>query len=487
MTLIKSILLGSAAGIVAAAAAQAADLPTKKAAPAEYVKICNVGGMAGWLLPGSDTCFKISGYVTSQVEAGNLQQGYEWGFAPGLSAGTPPHSPAGTPVTLQQPTALSPTKAGFKPGAASVVFGAPNSERDSFGWTARLNLTVDARQDTAYGVLRGYAEAQFENGNGFDNTGNGAYINRAYVQWAGITAGKANSFFSFFGGGTAWANIFSPDQQGFNQPDVLAYTATFGGGFSATLALQSPGENGYSGGGSNSFAYGNTSFLGMEAPDFVGVLRVDQSWGAAQVSGIAHQVRVVDASIPVPYAQNTWGWGILGGVKFNLPALGPGDNVQLQGVWTRNALWDSGIPDGMWGENGAVNGNGLPMVVADTWSNGNGTWGTPTAWSIGGFFEHHFSPQFSVGPEAGYAQLHWGGVLGNVIPANSYSWIVGGAAHWDPVAHLDFEFELLYQSTHQSTPAGLTSNVANGIAFGPSSFPNNANGFAGRFEITRDF
>ena len=42
MTLMKSILLGSAAGIVAVAGAQAADLPTKKAAPAEYVKICNV-------------------------------------------------------------------------------------------------------------------------------------------------------------------------------------------------------------------------------------------------------------------------------------------------------------------------------------------------------------------------------------------------------------------------------------------------------------
>jgi hypothetical protein len=178
MTLIKSILLGSAAGIVAAAAAQAADLPTKKAAPAEYVKICNVGGMAGWLLPGSDTCFKISGYVTSQVEAGNLQQGYEWGFAPGLSPGAPPNSPAGTAVTLQKPTVFSPTTPGFKPGAASVVFGAPSVARNLFGWTARLNLTVDARQDTAYGVLRGYAEAQFENGNGFDNTGPGGYINR---------------------------------------------------------------------------------------------------------------------------------------------------------------------------------------------------------------------------------------------------------------------------------------------------------------------
>ena len=52
MTLIKSILMGLAAGIVAVASAQAADLPTKKAAPVEYVKVCNVGGITGWTLPG---------------------------------------------------------------------------------------------------------------------------------------------------------------------------------------------------------------------------------------------------------------------------------------------------------------------------------------------------------------------------------------------------------------------------------------------------
>ena len=93
---------------------------------------------------------------------------------------------------------------------------------------------------------------QFENGNGFDNTGTGAYINLAYVTWAGITAGKAPSFFSFTGGGAGWANFFSPDQQGFNQPDVLAYTASFGGGFSATLGpAERRAGTACSGGGTN--------------------------------------------------------------------------------------------------------------------------------------------------------------------------------------------------------------------------------------------
>ena len=79
MTLIKSLLLGSAAGIVAVASAQAADLPTRKAAPVEYVRVCNVGGITGWTLPGSDTCVKLSGYITAQFEGGNLNTQYNYG------------------------------------------------------------------------------------------------------------------------------------------------------------------------------------------------------------------------------------------------------------------------------------------------------------------------------------------------------------------------------------------------------------------------
>lgn len=41
MTLAKSLLLGSAAGLMAVAGAHAADLPMKKAAPVEYVRVCS--------------------------------------------------------------------------------------------------------------------------------------------------------------------------------------------------------------------------------------------------------------------------------------------------------------------------------------------------------------------------------------------------------------------------------------------------------------
>jgi hypothetical protein len=44
MKVVKSLLLGSAAGLLTVAGAQAADLPTRKAAPVEYVRICDAYG-----------------------------------------------------------------------------------------------------------------------------------------------------------------------------------------------------------------------------------------------------------------------------------------------------------------------------------------------------------------------------------------------------------------------------------------------------------
>ena len=72
MKMVKGLLLGSAAGIVAVAGAQAADLPVK-AKPVEYVRVCSLYGAGFWYVPGTDTCLKIGSYIREQVEynAGN--------------------------------------------------------------------------------------------------------------------------------------------------------------------------------------------------------------------------------------------------------------------------------------------------------------------------------------------------------------------------------------------------------------------------------
>ena len=68
MTLFKSLLLGTAAGIVAIASAQAADLPSKKAAPATYVKICDAYGAGFFYIPGTETCVKLGGYTRYELQ-----------------------------------------------------------------------------------------------------------------------------------------------------------------------------------------------------------------------------------------------------------------------------------------------------------------------------------------------------------------------------------------------------------------------------------
>ena len=62
----KSLFLSSAAGIVAVAGAQAADLPAK-AKPVEYVKVCSLYGVGFWYVPGTDTCLKIGSFIREQV------------------------------------------------------------------------------------------------------------------------------------------------------------------------------------------------------------------------------------------------------------------------------------------------------------------------------------------------------------------------------------------------------------------------------------
>ncbi len=84
MNMIKSLILGSAAGLVAMSGAQAADLPVKAKA-VEYVKVCSLYGAGFYYIPGTDTCIKLGGYLrvdmgvnTNGVFTGNYSAGPGW-------------------------------------------------------------------------------------------------------------------------------------------------------------------------------------------------------------------------------------------------------------------------------------------------------------------------------------------------------------------------------------------------------------------------
>ncbi len=536
MTLIKSILLGSAAGIVAVASAQAADLPTRKAAPVEqYVKICNVGGITGWTMPGSDTCMKVSGYMTAQFTGGNLNDQYNWASYSSVANAVALSNPA-LAAQLNTLAAVSNQSTQRVLLAASASQGNSTFYRHETGWSARAALQFDFASNTAYGPLLAHIGIQDDMGNGFDSLtpaspANITYCDQCYLTWAGITAGKAASFYSFVGGGDNWANFFSPDQKGFNEPMLLAYTMSFGGGFTATIAAQSPGANGQSGQGT-AIAGPNLTYGGQRWPDIVGQLHVKQGWGEAQLSGVLHNVNVANqvyagANGVVPdlggtggcgvgafvtncnYQKTQTGWGIDAGVKINLPSFGVGDDFLVTGSYTQNAVLYSGLLDGMWGENGQTNGNGQPMYLADAYFNPlTNQWSKPTAWSVSALFEHHFTPQFYVDLEGSYGGLKWSNMGGGCyllgfgcglaqavqgpLSPSATSWIIGTDIGWNPVTNLNFDLELMYQSTQQDRPSGFLGTVYNaggpgGAFFAPGDWKGNSSGFAGRFRITRYF
>ena len=137
MKMVKSLILGSAAGLIAMSGAQAADLPVKAKA-VEYVRICSLYGAGFWYIPGTDTCMKIGGYVRVDTT-----------FNGGV---------------YDQP-------------AWSGDIGQHNRYTDYFASRSRMAITVDTRTATEYGVVRTFGQADFQFTTLGNNTTNPNTIN----------------------------------------------------------------------------------------------------------------------------------------------------------------------------------------------------------------------------------------------------------------------------------------------------------------------
>jgi opacity protein-like surface antigen len=67
---IKSLLLGSAAALVAVSGARAADAVMAEPEAVEYVRVCDAYGAGYFYIPGTETCLKIGGYVRYDMRFG---------------------------------------------------------------------------------------------------------------------------------------------------------------------------------------------------------------------------------------------------------------------------------------------------------------------------------------------------------------------------------------------------------------------------------
>src|SRR5262245_48211556 len=149
MKMVKSLLLGTAAGLVTVATAQAADMPVK-AKPVLYVKICTLYGDGFYYIPGTNTCLKLGGYVRVQVE-------YNGGGG-GVVDGT-----------LSQVT--------------QALYN--RSQTNDVDYRVRGVLSLDVRDQTEYGTLRSYFRIGMEQTTPAQGIAANPFWDRAFIQWAG--------------------------------------------------------------------------------------------------------------------------------------------------------------------------------------------------------------------------------------------------------------------------------------------------------------
>jgi Porin subfamily len=469
MKLTKSLLLGSAAAVVAVSAGYAADLPSKKAAPASYVKICDAYGAGFFYIPGTDTCVKLGGYVRVEAQ-----------YVPGSNV--------------------------YSMKDGSVVQLGIN--QDSTGLEERGRIDVDARTQSAWGTVQTAVSLRGTNASGlrvgsysstgvvYNNTGLGsisqsAYgipatsqanltMEKAFIRFAGITAGVAPENYgmmpSFNYNGNPWTGYPNGMPQ-------LAYTATFGGGWSATLALED-------------VKAGNYAQIVADTPStqisYVGNIRLDQTWGfaaihAALVTNSWYSTDPVKlgtsgfASTSGKYTTATYtapdyipdpgvasistkqGYAFGATTKINLPMIASGDALWLTANYANGnigQLLSNGNLMNLSSSSGGRVLGGLFSAYTNTVPTAGGSGGATstsntTGWNVAGELTHYWAPQWRSNVSAGYVDLK--------SPNSAYIYMgesklteLMGSLIWSPVKDFDIGVEVQY--LHLST--GFNSNSA---------------------------
>jgi hypothetical protein len=545
-------LLASAAGIATVATAQAADLPTRKAAPVEYVRVCDAYGAGFFYIPGTDTCLKVGGLVLAQMR---------------IQGGNPEYSlngPTGSNLAAVGGAALPGLGlAGLPAGFLAAIPGftayqtTAGQRRDYLGFDAQARVELDSRTQSPWGTVRTFIRLIGQFGSGVNSTtgsfqtiagsaglfGTGVtsysptmakelvYLDKAFIQFAGLTAGRTQSFFDFYADAINYEALRGSNQNVW----ALAYTATFGGGLSASLSIEDPiSHRGAVGdvfsstaGTILTLAGGGTTAVteATRAPDVIGNIRIDQPWGAAQLSAALHPVRTAlygsaaagsgtgfaaPTQYPFPLAtSSTFGFAVQGGALFNLDMLAPGDKFWLQATYARGAVGYTN------GSNMAFNGG--PNSTANYgvgqnrvndgygWNNTSdfdciytfaGTCDKSTAFAIVAALKHYWLPTVSSGffgnfyrtaysqtamtPISPYAVAGAGG-------QTSYKEVrLGTNLVWTPVKNFDLGIEGMWVHAITPRPFGMAPDGALRL-IGLPAFKGTSDAFYGKLRAVRAF
>jgi hypothetical protein len=502
MKLAKSLLLGSAATLVATAG-YAADLPSKKAAPVNYVKVCDIYGAGFFYIPGTDTCLKVGGRARFDAAMSGKQDIYSSTAASYYDTGT-----------------------GAKINTLSVAKGAQNI----YGYEARGRVDLDARSATAYGTVQSVVSLRMSRVTGtLDSSGPSAgslassttgdapnannassTLEAAYIRFAGFTFGAAKDNFSFmpstFYGAGHWASFANGAKQ-------ITYTAVLGGGFSATLGIQDASDT--TAGGVNSPSYLNASNVlnAMAAantgtwayknmPQINGRVDFDQAWGSAALMGAVGQTAAVNNT--ATYDPKKTVWAIGAGAKINLPMIAAGDVLWL------NAAYADGMTEYTTNWT-SFKSSDTKRVVGNfvtnhpSWINTMSTDGTTAktetfkSWDIAALYTHFWAPQWRHSFLASYGKIDGTttskaltyGAVGAFGDASV--WNVGTQLAFLPTKDFEIGVDVLYARVEQdirraneTTTAGVFTPATASLANSTVTKEKQGN-WTGRLRVERTF
>ncbi|HLZ00890.1 MAG TPA: porin, partial [Bradyrhizobium sp.] len=236
----------------------------------------------------------------------------------------------------------------------------------------------------------------------------------------------------------------------------FTYTAQFGNGISAAISAQDPtayyqaGVMNVSAGG----AFGTSDYGGTVAPDIVGSLTVDQAWGLFKLSAAAHDNHAAyyGATELSGHPDDRWGWAVQAALQIKNIPTGPGDVINVQGVFTDGATRYN-IQDlaaaagantiyGSTGLAGAYQSVGFG-IAPDTVFGAGTSQKLIQTWGGRGGYTHNWDPYWNTSIYGAWASVHYGN--------DASSLICGGVV--DGLAFAG--------SIHAITPAGTAITTCN--------------------------
>ena len=475
MNTLKSIFLGGATALVLASGVSAADLGVKKPSPVEYVKVCNVYGSGFFYIPGSNTCLKVGGRVR-----------FEYGYSEFKHQGF---------------NAASTT--GFRAQGHIQLDGRTATEYGALRTFVRLILNSRTGQSLS-GSQERYGTSTVATGADFRGQSQTNVDLVAFIQFAGFTAGRTDSFFDYYTGDFNWigtgVNGINTMSGGTN---LFAYTATFGSGFSATLSVEDPilrrqlilpGNDNRTridlAGPARGSYYG-----GSQTPDIVGNVRVEQAWGTAQLSAVLHEVNVsrfTTAALGGQTPGRDYGFAVQGGTTIKLPFIGADDSLVIQANYGRGTAGytigggfngtgsaGSGVFDNY---NNSVLVDGFGYIGAD----GRARVSLSESYGIFAGYQHYWTSTVRQSLFGSYGVVNYGRAsvpnLGAVNGVTEYTqWQVGSQVVWSPVKDLDIGVEVQYNRNENNDRA------ANYGGFLPVGIKKDSDQIQALFRVQRDF